>query len=61
MSQFTNSYILLQRFGVGLGVFNSLMTEIEELVQTANYDSDDAGIFGAVLIGCGFLSCGIVG
>jgi len=52
---------LLLGFGLGLGLFNALTTLIEQLIQPCGYDSDDAGLFGALIIGCGLLGVEIIG
>jgi FLVCR family MFS transporter 7 len=53
--------ILTLGVAVGLGMFNALSTLLERLVTPAGYSSDDAGIFGALLILVGFIGAGIVG
>jgi FLVCR family MFS transporter 7 len=53
--------VLFVGFGVGLGVFNTLTTVIEQIVAPSGYTSDDAGTFGALIIGCGLVSAGFVG
>ena len=56
-----NFRILLGAFGVGLGLFNALLTLVEQLLKPAGYTSDDAGLFGAVLIGVGTVGAGVAG
>ncbi len=46
-------YWLVLGFGVGLGIFNSMTTLIENWTGARGYTSDDAGMFGGVLIGGG--------
>ena len=45
--------VVLLTFGIGLGSFNALMTVVEQWVGVAGYDSDRAGMFGGLLMGCG--------
>jgi sugar porter (SP) family MFS transporter len=52
---------LVLGFGVGLGLFNAMLTLVNQLVRPAGYSSDDAGLFGATLIGCGVLGAAGVG
>jgi MFS family permease len=52
---------LVLGFGVGLGLFNAMLTVINQLVSPTGYSSDDAGVFGATLIGCGVLGAAGVG
>lgn len=53
--------LLMLGVGAGLGLFNAVTTLIEQLVSPAGYDKDDAGDFGALIIGCGLVGAGIVG
>lgn len=50
---------LVGGFAIGVGLFNALMTVILQIIKPAGYTSDDAGIFGATLIGCGLLGATI--
>jgi MFS family permease len=52
---------LLLAFSVGLGVFNAVVTLIAQIVQPCGYGSDEAGIFGGVLVLSGLVGAGIVG
>ena len=52
---------LLAGFGIGLGMFNGLSTLIQEFVTPAGYSSDDAGIFGGLIIGGGLVGAAIAG
>ena len=60
---------LLVGFGLGLAVFNAMLTVLAQLIQplygkTAsdiNQASDDAGMYGGVLIGAGLIGAAIVG
>lgn len=56
-----NFLFLMCGVGVGLGMFNTLSTLIEQLVKPSGYTKDDAGIFGALIIGAGLVGAGIVG
>jgi hypothetical protein len=47
--------------GIGIGMFNAISTLIEQMVEPSGYTEDDAGIFGALLIGGGLIGAGIVG
>ena len=53
--------ILMVGVGMGLGLFNAVTTLVEQLVKPAGYTKDDAGTFGALLIGFGLIGAGIVG
>jgi len=46
---------------VGLGLFTALLTCIEQIVAPTGYSSDDAGLFGAVLIGSGSGGAAVIG
>jgi MFS family permease len=54
-------FVLLVGVGIGLGLFNAVTTLIEQLVKPAGYSKDDAGNFGALLIGCGLGGAAVVG
>eukprot|EP00455_Lapot_gusevi_P011371 TRINITY_DN15239_c0_g1_i2.p1 TRINITY_DN15239_c0_g1~~TRINITY_DN15239_c0_g1_i2.p1 ORF type:complete len:513 (-),score=101.85 TRINITY_DN15239_c0_g1_i2:131-1582(-) len=47
-------------FGLGLAMFNGTTTVIEQLIKPAGYTSSDAGLFGGLVIGGGFLGSAIV-
>lgn len=47
-------------FGLGLGVFNAVMTVVAQLVRPCGYTSSDAGVFGGVVLGAGILSAAVV-
>lgn len=51
---------LLLAFTIGLGIFNSLITLINQFVEPQGYTSDDAGNFAAVMILCGLVGAGIM-
>ena len=52
---------LLCAFGVGLGIFNSLTTVIEQITRPICATPDDASLFGGLLIGLGLVGAAIVG
>lgn len=56
-----NYLILFLAFSIGLGIFNSLINLINQLVYPQGYSNDDAGTFGMVLILCGLVGAGIIG
>lgn len=47
--------ILLAAFGVGLALFNGLLTCINNFLEPCDYSEDDAGNFAASLIACGLI------
>ncbi|CAF1689280.1 unnamed protein product, partial [Adineta ricciae] len=53
--------ILLIGFSLGLALFNSITTLLFQLIQPSGYSSEDAGIFGAVVIVAGLFSAFLVG
>lgn len=52
---------LFLSFSVGVGIFNTVLTLINQLVEPQGYTNDDAGTFGSVLIVCGLVGAGIAG
>lgn len=56
-----NFMCLLLGFGIGLGVFNALATLINQYTALFGYDTDNAGIFGASLIGGGLIGAFVGG
>jgi FLVCR family MFS transporter 7 len=54
-------FILFVTFGIGLGLFNSMTTVIEQLTNPFGATSDDASLFGGVMIGVGLVGAGIAG
>jgi len=56
-----NFLILCGAFGFGLGLVNSILTLIEQLVKPIGYDSDQAGIFGSVFLGFGLAGAILMG
>ena len=51
---------LLLAFTIGLGIFNSFMTLINQFVEPQGYTSDDAGNFAAIMIICGLVGAGVM-
>lgn len=60
---FTNRHylILLFSFSLGFALFSTISTLIAQLIEPTGYSSDDAGIFGAVIIISGLLNMLIAG
>ena len=54
-------FILLLGFSLGLAIFNSITTLLYQLIQPSGYSSEDAGIFGAVVILAGLLNAFLIG
>ncbi|MCL1598641.1 MAG: MFS transporter [Actinomycetia bacterium] len=52
--------ILIALFFVGLGMFNAISTWIEQLVAPRGFDSEAAGIVGAVMLVGGIAGAGII-
>jgi len=48
-------------FGIGLALFNSIVTLIDQIVKACGYSEHDAGMFGAMIIGFGLLGAFIIG
>ena len=61
LSNDRNYMILFFAFSMGLGLFNALMTLIEQIVDPYGYSSDDAGLFGALLIVFGLVGAAVTG
>jgi len=54
------AYILLViTFGIGLGIFNTITTVLDQIVIPLGYTEDDTSVFLATLVGCGLVSAGI--
>ena len=53
--------ILLLGFSLGLALFNSLSTLLEQLIKPSGYSSNDAGIFGAIIIVAGLFNAFLAG
>ena len=54
-------FLLFVGFGVGLGLFNALTTLINQYTAAFKYSSNDAGIFGGILIAGGLFGAIIAG
>lgn len=52
---------LLITFSMGLGIFNSFINLINQIVAPQGYSNDDAGLFGLVLIISGLVGAGAIG
>lgn len=52
---------LLVCFGVGLGIFNAVMTVLGQLLHPCGYSDDIAGYCGAALLGAGLVASGLYG
>lgn len=53
--------ILLATFSIGIGVFNTIITLINQIVMAQGYSNDDAGTFGTALIIAGLVGASIAG
>lgn len=56
-----NFLFLTAGFGVGLGIFNAVMTVIAQLLQPCGYGDDIAGAAGGALLAGGLIGAGIAG
>jgi hypothetical protein len=56
-----NFCFLTVGFGLGLGLFNALLTLLAQVVAPCGYDADMAGNAGAALLGAGLVSAGVAG
>jgi len=52
---------LLCAFGIGLGIFNALTTVVEQITVPICATTDDASLFGGLLIGIGLIGAGVFG
>ena len=48
-------------FSLGIGIFNSVIALFNQIVENYDYTNDDAGYFGALLVGCGIIFAGLAG
>ncbi|GAB5361541.1 hypothetical protein AAMO2058_000721800 [Amorphochlora amoebiformis] len=48
-------------FGLGLAYFNTLVTVLGRQTEILGYSDDDAGLFGALILGFGLLGCAVAG
>lgn len=53
--------ILLLGFSLGLALFNAITTLLYQLIEPSGYSSEDAGIFGAVIIVAGLFNAFLAG
>jgi FLVCR family MFS transporter 7 len=56
-----NFVCLLLAFGIGLGVFNAVLTLIAQLLAPCGYDADIAGFASGALLGAGLLGAAAAG
>lgn len=56
-----NFVVLMIGVGIGIGLFNTITTLIEQLIKPSSYSKDDAGNCGALLIGAGLVGAGVYG
>jgi FLVCR family MFS transporter 7 len=56
-----NFWPLLVGFGMGLGIFNALLTLLSQLILPCGYGDDDAGSAGAALLVAGLVGAGVAG
>eukprot|EP00047_Mylnosiga_fluctuans_P024448 m.161192 g.161192 ORF g.161192 m.161192 type:complete len:487 (-) comp9862_c0_seq7:260-1720(-) len=53
--------ILMVAFGIGVGMFSAVSTLLGQIVNAQGYSDDDAGAFGAAMIGAGLVGAIISG
>lgn len=53
--------ILLIGFSLGLAIFNALTTLLYQILKPSDYTSNDAGIFGAIIIVSGLINAFLAG
>lgn len=56
-----NFLLLMTAFGIGLGIFNALLTLLAQIIQPCGYGSDTAGYAGGALLGSGLLGAVVMG
>jgi hypothetical protein len=56
-----NFVALLVGFGIGLGLFNALLTLLSQTIAPCSYGNDTAGSAGAALLGAGLVGAAIAG
>ncbi len=63
ISLLTNRHYLILLFGfsLGLALFNAVTTLLYQLIEPSGYSSNDAGIFGAVIIIAGLVNALVAG
>lgn len=52
---------LMWGFGLGLGLFNAILTLLAQLISPCGYDDSVAGLVGGVLLGVGLVVAGFTG
>jgi len=52
-------HVVLITFGIGLGIFNTITTVLDQMVLPFGYSEDDTSLFLAVLVGVGLVSAGV--
>lgn len=52
---------LFVSFGLGLSLFNALLTVLNNVLSPCSYSEDDAGNFAGILIGAGLVGAGFAG
>jgi Na+/melibiose symporter-like transporter len=57
----TNFLRLMTAFGIGLGIFNAILTLLAQYIAPCHYDDNLAGIAGGALLGAGLLGAFVVG
>ncbi|CAF1291911.1 unnamed protein product [Didymodactylos carnosus] len=53
--------ILLFSFSIGLGLFSAITTLLEQIIEPCGYTSNDAGVFGAIIVVVGLIGAGLIG
>lgn len=56
-----NYVILMSCFALGVGLFNALITVLNQFVEPLGYSNTAAGLFGAIFIGGGLLGAVVMG
>jgi hypothetical protein len=56
-----NFTFLMWGFGMGLGLFNAILTLLAQLISPCGYDDGVAGLVGGVLLGVGLVVAGFTG
>jgi FLVCR family MFS transporter 7 len=51
--------VVLVTFGIGLGIFNTITTVLDQMVLPLGYNEDDTSLFLAILVGVGLVSAGV--
>lgn len=56
-----NYVLLLCGFGMGLGLFNAIITVIAQLIAPCGYTSTQAGMLSGIIIGSGLFGAAVAG